>query len=69
MTMEQRGLTDHLDNLVVDVRVENSGHEASSDALGLVGSRGAPRQDVTLLGLHSDDLDVGILLLQVHSSA
>mmetsp|Transcript_5939 Transcript_5939/g.14424 ORF Transcript_5939/g.14424 Transcript_5939/m.14424 type:complete len:281 (-) Transcript_5939:438-1280(-) len=54
-----------LDDLIDDVRVAVAGHEASTDALDLVGARAAARQDGALGRLHSDHLDVGVLLLEV----
>lgn len=64
-----RAEEDHLYHLVVDGGVKNSWYEACTDALDLVGTTCTAGQHGALGGLNGDDLDFGVLLTEVLSSA
>ena len=53
-----------VDDLVVDRRVEDLGHEVGADALDLVRAGGAAVEDRRLRGLDADDLDAGLAGLE-----
>src|SRR3954467_10722456 len=53
-----------VDDLIVDARVEDIRHEIRADALDLVRSRYAGRQERRLRRLHGHDLDARFVLSQ-----
>ncbi len=57
------------DDLVVDGGVEHLGHKARADALDGVRARRAAREDRRARGLDRDDVDVGVLGLEVATHA
>ncbi len=58
-----------VDDLVVDLAVEDRGHEVGADALDLVRAGGASVEDRRLLGLDRHDAEAGLLLLEVVARA
>src|SRR5699024_1128900 len=59
-----RGLGVDVDDLVVDLAVQDAGHEVRPEALDLVGAGLAAVQDRGLLGLDGDDPHLGLALLE-----
>ena len=60
-----RRTTTHRDNFVQKFRFAVLGDEASANSLDLMGRPGTPRQHRRLLGLHRDDANVCVFLLEI----
>src|SRR5665647_1371374 len=53
-----------VDDLVVDLSVQDLRHEVRTQPLDLVRTRSSPVEDRGLLGLHANDLDLGVASLE-----